>query len=85
MKLKVGHGSPVELEGRPCRVKLRRSAIHAAEDIELVVMEVHRYWIVGLKGRPLHPEPGDGEEQEQKEKQPCAASANLHRLSYVGE
>src|ERR1017187_4729881 len=56
VQLHSGKGAPVELESRPSRVDFRRRARDTAEDIELVVMQVDRNWIVGLKRRPLRPQ-----------------------------
>ena len=58
MQLHSGNGAPVELEGRPSRIDFRRRSIHTAEDVELVVMQVDRNRIVGLKRRPLRPRLG---------------------------
>ena len=51
MKLNVGNGAPVKLEGRARRVKLSRSAVDRAEDVKLVVPQFYRSWVVSLEGR----------------------------------
>ena len=45
--------APVELEGRAGGVDFRRGAVDAAEDVELVVVQVDGDGIVGLIGRAL--------------------------------
>ena len=83
MELHAGKRAPVELEGRPRGVHLRRSAVHAAEDVELVVMQIDRNRIVGLVGRALRPQPRHGKDESSGQSQPCAVAGDFHRRSLI--
>ena len=66
VELHPGNRAPVELEGRTNGIDFRRRSIHAPEDVELVMVQVHRNRIVGLKRRPLRPHAGRRNHNEQE-------------------
>ena len=74
MKLYTGNGAPVELEGRTRRIQLGRRAVDAAEDVELIVMQVDRDRVVGLIRRPLRAEACDAAEKKQERGEAEAAA-----------
>ena len=51
------NGAPIELDSRARGVCLHRRAVRTAEDVELVVVQVHRHRIVSLIRRALCPQP----------------------------
>ena len=53
VQLHPGNGAPVELQGRTSGIDFRRRSIHSPEDVELVMVQIDRDWIVDLKRRPL--------------------------------
>ncbi len=55
MKLQIGTAPQLNSKAGTTGLKRRRRAVHAAEDVELVMMQVNRHRVVGLKGRPLRP------------------------------
>ena len=85
MELHAGKRAPVELEGRPGGVHLCRSAVDAAEDVELVVMQIDRNGVVGLVGRALRTEPRHGEKEEGKRGHPQLSAAAPERVFSPGK
>src|SRR6185437_5045627 len=51
MKLGIWKNPPVEFDCRPRCVRLYAGPIGIAKRIKFIVMEVHWFWVVGLKGR----------------------------------
>src|SRR5580658_10302992 len=70
--------APVELESWPRGVDFCRRAIDAAEDVELVVMQVDRHRIVSLIRGSLRPEAWAGQHQKKEKRQFQATIPTLH-------
>ena len=71
MQLHIRHSAPVELDCRPDRVGLNRSAVRGCERIELVMPEVYRFGIVGLKRRTCTRRGAECQQGRQKDRNFC--------------
>ena len=71
--------APVELDGWSSGVDFRRGPVHAAEDVELVVVQVDRHRIVGLIRRSLRPQPGNGEQESTQQGDTQEGKSQLHK------
>jgi hypothetical protein len=73
--------APIEFESRACRAEHDWSAVDAAEDVELVVMQVDRDGIVGLVGRTLRAEPwGRAKKKRERGKSEALAGVRQRRF-----
>ena len=85
VQLYAGKCAPVKLEGRPGGIHLCGGAIDAAEDVELVVMEIDRDGIVGLVGWALRTEPRGHAEKDRESGKPEALAAVRQRRFVPGK
>lgn len=85
MELHAGNSTPVELKGGAGGIHLNRSAVGAAEDVELVVMQIDGNRIVGLVRRPLREEIGSSEDHEEEHGQFCGVGKDFHSRFLKGK
>lgn len=65
MQLYSRNGASVELEGGTNRINFGGRSIHSSKDVELIVVQLNRNRIVGLKRGALCPQAGSRSREEQ--------------------